>query len=105
MFPANAHHAVPDLDLNATRKLRDDFAMHALQGLLATNDEEMQSLSDETTARFAYAIADAMMIERQRGYVDPRSAPVRVASIDPDFDNSPEKIAERNAERLKRGNF
>lgn len=71
-FPKNAHDSVPDLDLHATRRLRDEFAARAMQTLLnrvslpvtANNADTMKAILNIAMA--SYLMADEMMKERER---------------------------------------
>ena len=56
------------------RNLRDEFATAALTGFLASEDqafEMSQVYSPEEAAKRAYAIADAMMAEREKAESQP----------------------------------
>lgn len=55
--------------MNDTEKtLRDEFAMAALSGIVATTTDDQRDTTDwSIEASDAYAIADAMMAQREAG--------------------------------------
>lgn len=53
---------------HAEKTLRDEFAMAALSGIVATTTDDQRDITDwSIEASDAYAIADAMMAQRETG--------------------------------------
>lgn len=49
------------------KTLRDEFAMAALNGFISNQNS---ATPDETFAKWSYDIADAMLVEREKGQKD-----------------------------------